>query len=114
MNPETKRGSGRQRPLRASDPGFAPMRAGCGGVIELHIWNEQFPCFSAGGATLSWGRQISRRVDTSLRELARHLAASRADLERRYGTPQKLEGVGNSTCERLISVPQSMEPSPPR
>ena len=44
------------------DPGFTPMRAGCGGVIELHIWNEQFPCFSAGGATLSWGRQISRRV----------------------------------------------------
>jgi hypothetical protein len=165
-------------------------------VIELHIWNEQFPCFSAGGATLSWGRQINRRVDTSLRELARHLAAapdladirairadtrlagtattaqllricrryglergpdlgapsliewcrrlgenifiallvlarnagafrpesiwrdrvqmflSRADLERRYGTPQKLAGVGNSTCERLISVPQSTEPSP--
>ncbi len=21
--------------------------------IELHIWNEQFPCFSGGGATLS-------------------------------------------------------------
>jgi hypothetical protein len=164
-------------------------------VIELHIWNEQFPCFSAGGATLSWGRQVSRRVDTSLRELARHLAAapdladirairadtrlagtattaqllricrryglergpdlgppslvewcrrlgenifiallvlarnagafrpdgiwrdrvqmflSRADLERRYGT-QKLEGAGNSTCERRISVPQSLQPSP--
>ncbi len=32
MNPETKRGSGRRRPLCASDPGFASMRAGCGGT----------------------------------------------------------------------------------
>jgi hypothetical protein len=164
-------------------------------VIELHIWNEQFPCFSAAGATLSWGRQVSRRVDASLRELALYLAAtpdladirairadtrlagtattaqllricrryglergpdlgppsftercrrigenifiallvlarnagafrpdgiwrdrvqmflSRADLERRYGT-QKLEEAGNSTCERRISVPQSLQPSP--
>ena len=45
-------------------------------IIELHIWNEQFPCFSAGGATLSWGRQINRRVDISLRELARYLVAA--------------------------------------
>jgi hypothetical protein len=161
-------------------------------VIELHIWNEQFPCFSAAGATLSWGRHVSRRVDISLRELARYLAAaadladiraicadtrlagtattaqllricrryglergpdlgppsriewcrrlgenifiallvlarnagafrpariwrdrvqmflSRADLERRYGTPHPLELVGDSTCEDAISVPQSM------
>jgi hypothetical protein len=45
-------------------------------IIELHIWNEQFPCFPEDGATLGWGRQVSRRVDISLRELARYLAAA--------------------------------------
>jgi hypothetical protein len=70
-------------------------------IIELHIWNEQFPRFSPSGATLSWARQVSRCVDTSLRELARHLAAApdltdvraiRADtrLADRSTTPQLL------------------------
>jgi hypothetical protein len=45
-------------------------------IIELHIWNEQFPCFPEDGATLGWARRASRRVDISLRELARYLAAA--------------------------------------
>jgi hypothetical protein len=162
----------------------------------LHIWNEQFPCFSAAGATLSWGRHVNRRVDVSLRELARYLAAapdladiraicadtrlagtattaqllricrryglergpdigppshmewcrrlgenifiallvlarnagafrpasiwrdrvqmflSRADLDRRYGSPHPFELMSDSTCEDAISVPQSIGSSP--
>jgi hypothetical protein len=46
-------------------------------VIELHVWNEQFPPMPKQGATLAWARQTSRAFDLSLRELARHLAGRR-------------------------------------
>src|SRR5262249_4592918 len=45
-------------------------------IIELHIWNEQFPCFPEDGATIGWAQQVSRRVEISLQELARHIAAA--------------------------------------
>jgi len=54
-------------------------------VIDLHIWNEQFPCFATGAATLSAGsrrhsrhprrHQARRRVD--YRAAAAHLSAVR-------------------------------------
>ena len=43
-------------------------------IIDLHMWNEQFPQMSASGPTLGWARRVSRSLDLSLRELARHLA----------------------------------------
>jgi len=43
-------------------------------LINLHVWNEQFPCMGPDGPTLGWGRQISRALDLSLCELADFLA----------------------------------------
>src|SRR5207302_8524313 len=75
---------------------------------------------------LEWCRRLGENIFIALLLLARNAAAlrpdgiwrdrvqmflSRAGLERRYGT-QKLEVAGNSTCERRISVPQSLQPSP--
>ena len=42
-------------------------------IIDLHIWNEQFPRFPADGATLSWALKIRSRVAISLAQLARYL-----------------------------------------
>jgi hypothetical protein len=68
-------------------------------ILDLHIWNEQFPCFPGQGATLSWARRISRDVERSLQQLAEYLRrtpqlrdikAVRADarLSGRHMTPQ--------------------------
>jgi len=72
-------------------------------VIELHIWNEQFPCFSPAGATLSWGRQISRRVDISLRELARYLAAA-PDLADIRAIRADTRLAGTATTAQLLRI----------
>ncbi len=45
-------------------------------IIDLHIWNEQFPRFPADGATLSWALKIRSRVAISLAQLARYLATT--------------------------------------
>ena len=47
-------------------------------IIDLHIWNEQFPRFPADGATLSWALKIRSRIHISLAQLARHLATAPA------------------------------------
>jgi hypothetical protein len=42
-------------------------------IVNLHLWNEQLPIVD--GATLAWGRHMSRAVGFSLRELALYLRA---------------------------------------
>jgi hypothetical protein len=49
-------------------------------IANLHIWNEQFPCFTGRGPTLAWARRVNQAFELSLRELARFLD-SRHDLE---------------------------------
>jgi len=49
-------------------------------VINLHVWNEQFPAFPASGPTLAWARRFNRTFDISLRELA-HFLEMRPDLD---------------------------------
>jgi hypothetical protein len=49
-------------------------------ILDLHVWNEQFPRMAAPGPTLGWGGRVKRGIDLSLRELARHLAV-RPDLD---------------------------------
>src|ERR1700758_3819977 len=39
-------------------------------VANLHVWNEQFPCFPGKGPTLSWARRVNQAFELSLRELA--------------------------------------------
>jgi YkoP domain len=46
-------------------------------VVDLHLWNEHIPVVRKGGATLAWGRRMSRGVEFSLRELAKYLTARR-------------------------------------
>jgi hypothetical protein len=65
-------------------------------LLNLHLWNEHVPAIGAEGATLQWARAVSRAIDLSLNELARHLgstpslddvAALRADM--RLGTVEQ-------------------------
>jgi hypothetical protein len=46
-------------------------------VVDLHIWNEHVPIMPKEGATIVWARLALDHLDTSLRELARYLAARR-------------------------------------
>lgn len=43
-------------------------------LLKVHLWNEHMPVMGQGGPTIAWARRASRAVDTSLRELARHVA----------------------------------------
>lgn len=43
-------------------------------VLKVHLWNEHMPAMGQGGPTIAWARRASRALDTSLRELARHVA----------------------------------------
>ena len=49
------------------------------GIINLRVWNEQFPRFPHHRPTLGWARRVDRAFDISLRELDAYLAA-RPDL----------------------------------
>jgi hypothetical protein len=42
-------------------------------LVKLHVWNEQFPCFTEKGPTLAWARRVNHAFDRSLRELAGYL-----------------------------------------
>ena len=35
-------------------------------LINLHVWNEQFPAFPAGGPTLAWARRLIRATGSAL------------------------------------------------
>jgi len=49
-------------------------------LVNLHLWNEQFPPFPHGRPTLAWARRVNRGFEGSLRELHRYLA-ERRDLD---------------------------------
>ena len=49
-------------------------------ITNLHVWNEQFPCFAGNGPTLAWARRVNHAFDASLRELAQFLD-SRSDFD---------------------------------
>jgi hypothetical protein len=42
-------------------------------IIELHVWNEQFPRMAGRGPTLGWAARINRSMELSLQELAGYL-----------------------------------------
>jgi hypothetical protein len=46
-------------------------------LLKLHLWNEHMPAMGRKGPTVAWARRASRAIDTSLRELARHVAQCR-------------------------------------
>ena len=46
-------------------------------IVNLHVWNEQFPCYTGKGPTLAWARHINYAFDLSLRELAAFLEVRR-------------------------------------
>jgi len=43
-------------------------------LLRIHLWNEHMPAMGQAGPTIAWARRASRGVDTSLRELARHVS----------------------------------------
>jgi hypothetical protein len=43
-------------------------------VLKIHLWNEHMPVMRQDGPTIAWARRASRAIQTSLRELARHMA----------------------------------------
>src|SRR4029077_17995889 len=46
-------------------------------VGNLHVWNEQFPCFAGKGPTFAWARRVNQAFELSLRELAGFLDGRR-------------------------------------
>jgi hypothetical protein len=42
-------------------------------ILELHLWNEHMPAMGQHGPTVAWARQVSRRIQGSLAELARYI-----------------------------------------
>lgn len=53
-------------------------RVRCGDpILKIHLWNEHMPVMRADGPTIAWARRASRAIETSLRELARHVAQCR-------------------------------------
>ena len=46
-------------------------------IANLHVWNEQFPCFAGKGPTLAWARRVNQAFELSLRELAAFLDGRR-------------------------------------
>lgn len=93
-------------------------------IVNLHVWNEQFPAFPAGGPTLRWARRINGTMDSSLRELA-HFLDLRRDLDdvvaifgsMAFGSPecraQLVRYVGHFGFEpvataRSLSLPQRL------
>jgi hypothetical protein len=51
-----------------------PVRRG-DRIVNLHLWNEQIPPVPSAGPTFSWARTFCRRLDLSVRELARYIEA---------------------------------------
>jgi hypothetical protein len=47
-------------------------------VLDLHLWNEHVPSMEQWGASITWAREATRRVELSLYGLARHLKWTRA------------------------------------
>lgn len=45
-------------------------------LLRIHLWNEHMPAMGQFGPTIAWARRASRAVETSLRELARHIVQS--------------------------------------
>ena len=48
-------------------------------LLRVHLWNKHMPAMGPRGPTIGWARRATRAIETSLRELARHLA--RDDLD---------------------------------
>ena len=46
-------------------------------LLRVHLWNEHMPPMGQKGPTVAWARRASRAIETSLRELARHVAQCR-------------------------------------
>ena len=46
-------------------------------LLRIHLWNEHMPSMGQQGPSLAWARRASRAIETSLRELARHVAQCR-------------------------------------
>lgn len=43
-------------------------------LLKIHLWNEHMPTMGQQGPTVAWARRASRAIESSLRELARHVA----------------------------------------
>jgi hypothetical protein len=47
-------------------------------VLNLHLWNEHVPPMGQSTVDMAWAREFTRRVELSLRALARHLRWNRS------------------------------------
>lgn len=72
-------------------------------LIELHFWNEHVPPMPDEGATMAWARLISRRFNTSMRELALYLAGRR-DLDDVRGIRAIMSSDVKKQAERLVRI----------
>jgi hypothetical protein len=47
-------------------------------VLNLHLWNEHVPGMGESSVSMTWAREFTRRVEISMRALARHLRWNRS------------------------------------
>jgi hypothetical protein len=47
-------------------------------VLNLHLWNEHVPPMGSSSVSMTWAREFTRRVELSMRALARHLHWNRS------------------------------------
>jgi hypothetical protein len=90
-------------------------------IIELHVWNEQFPAMPAHGPTLAWAGRINRAFDLSLCELAGYLAqrrdlgdvkAIRANMP--FGSRERGHQLARFSARFGFERPASLRPQPRR
>jgi hypothetical protein len=84
-------------------------------VANLHVWNEQFPCFAGKGPTLAWACRVNQAFELSLRKLAGFLdgrcdfddvvaICANMSLEPAERSAQLVRFVGRFGFERIAAV----------
>lgn len=72
-------------------------------ILKVHLWNEHIPAIGQDGPTIAWARRLSRALDTSLRELARHVAQC-GDLEAVSAVCADMRLAPAKQCSQLARI----------
>lgn len=72
-------------------------------LLRVHLWNEHMPAMGQDGPTIAWARRASRSVDTSLRELARHVAQC-SDLDAVVAVCADMRLAPRKQCAQLARI----------
>lgn len=72
-------------------------------ILKVHLWNEHMPAMGQEGPTIAWARRASRALDTSLRELARHVEQC-SELDAVAAVSADMRLVSARQCAQLARI----------